>query len=470
MANEPLKNAIKQGLKANNTEIVDSDILDVVEAIMKGDVTEDLGIDTPDEKEVTKIRKELSEKKKDDKKKIGKKGGKKPGKKMMKEDEDVIFKTEDELDMEELPDDELADELEADVEDVDLDNEEGEDLDADESDNLDIEAEDEDDEIDFDGEDLDEEIELTFDDEKNEIKIKDKEGEELDVKTDFKGDLPKEEDIEAEMDMDIEAAAKEEEEVKESFDAMIDKEQNLSEGFRNKLSVLFEMYAAAKAKKLTSEQTKKIVESLDVYAEQQVAKFKKEQQDKINHAITEAKKVQAYNKMKHIVESLFGADVSKDIKMSERYAKEIKALREENEKLKKSVARLNESVELAKMNALFESKTSKLSDDMKKNLSAILESIDFKSVEDFSKKLDTSIKYINLIGEQKKAIAKKEKRIVESFDAKKPSERSDSKRFASPEQIKAALEKIKVNESKDRSASEKIDGIDVDAIESYLKG
>ena len=195
----------------------------------------------------------------------------------------------------------------------------------------------------------------------------------------------------------IEKLQKESKERKLDFEKLLESVDKsiMTENFKNKLALVFDLAVEAKAKHTAAVEINKSVDHIAGYVDRVVEHFVADNKKQLKKAVNEAKRAQVYNKMKALVEATFGVkDVERYTKISEAY-KAIKAkILAERANHSEVVKKMNEKIESLTSNLLFESKTSGLNKDSKDAAKNLCESFEYKDVKEFSKKLDTVVDYI----------------------------------------------------------------------------
>lgn len=287
---------------------------------------------------------------------------------------------------------------------------------------------------------VDEELDVKFDAEKNTITIKDKEQEDLVVQTDFKvkndeeedkekgkegEDAPKEGDLDAEMNADALEAEAEEGAIREQLDQLFAKNK-LSDEFRTSALMVFEMMANAKAKRISTKKTKQVIKALDKFMNEKVEQFYKENRAKIDTAIREARKVEAYKKMRSLTESIFSDDVSGVIK-SEKLIEENRKLRAALEAKTKENAGLKDKMEQIRYRLHFDKLTEGVAKEVKESVKVLIEGMDFPSLEDFTKRVNAALSGAKIVESKRLEVEAAKKRIDEAKKPKAPEKKEERK-------------------------------------------
>lgn len=231
----------------------------------------------------------------------------------------------------------------------------------------------------------------------------------------------------------------------------VDKEV-FNDELKSMLAVQFDMATEAKAKVIAAKKISESIDSISEYVDKTVAKFEKENKAQLTKAITEAKKIAVYNKMKSLVESTFGIDnVEQYNALVVKYNALKKAAVANGEKANKIVAELKRVNANLKSNLMFEKKMVGLDAKNVAMVTKIVESMEFKDHADFEKKVDAVVK---LVTEKKAtapkidAVKKEEKQpITETKKAVKVEEKPADKIRQAIKDKK--IEKTQINENKD---------------------
>lgn len=243
---------------------------------------------------------------------------------------------------------------------------------------------------------------------------------ELDVDVDVSSDVPQMDDeIEVgemsydelsdgdreEIDLSMEESEKIKQELTDELSSI--SESVLPSPLKDKIQVLFEMYATQKANIISKKKVANVINKTNDYMQYVVEEFMKEKESQINEAIESAKKIEMYENIENLAKSLFKKDYKSlnESKETENYLiNTIKTLKEDKDILNNQIKDLRESNEKLQCKVIFNENTKKLTMSEKERVASLLETFEYSNSTDFENKLKIVVeqfKYMDRKGSKK---------------------------------------------------------------------
>ena len=187
---------------------------------------------------------------------------------------------------------------------------------------------------------------------------------------------------------------------------------------QDKLSVYFEMLADKKADIIAKKQVATVVDKTNDYMEYVVKEFVSNKEKEIKEAVESSKKTEIYENFKHLVEKMYGdnlTDIMESKKSEEFLINVIAEMKNENEKLETSLTEARESLAEMECTVIFQEMTKTATYTEKAKLAEFVETFDYNTVGDFKRKLSIVIEQFNNLKKDssKRPTAKKQVNIDE---------------------------------------------------------